>query len=162
QPSEKRMLNVLTDVLTKSGNRLLSMSADCQQLADWNAGRRKLLDDYAQYQVGMAAEGMPPAETIGQTCATLRAEGDKILSRDHPSIKSRVESALDKVKMNQATFLGVLGEDPTACYAGLLQNLRTEVGTDKTQVVAFAVTIARNRTLFVYRTTSYVNSNTVE
>ena len=45
-PSDKRVLATLTDVLAKSGNRLLSMSADCQQLADWRATKRPLLDDY--------------------------------------------------------------------------------------------------------------------
>jgi hypothetical protein len=42
----------------------------------------------------------------------------------------------------------VLAEDPTGCYAGLLQKLRTEAGTDKTEVVMFVATIVKKRLVF--------------
>ena len=48
--SDKRMITTLGGLLEKSGNKLLGMSADCQQLTDWHSGKRQLLDDYAQYQ----------------------------------------------------------------------------------------------------------------
>ena len=67
-PSDKRMLTIVGDLLTKSGNKLLSMSADCGQLASWRTARRKLLDDYAQYQMSLALIDKPPSETIKQTC----------------------------------------------------------------------------------------------
>lgn len=44
-PSDKCMLATLTDLLAKSGNKLLSMSADCQQLTDWRTPKRPRLDD---------------------------------------------------------------------------------------------------------------------
>ena len=162
EPSDKRMLTVLTDILAKSGNKLLGMTADCRQLTDWRAGKRKLLDDLGQYQTSIAQMDKPTAEPVKQTCATLRAQGDELLAKQMPDIKSRVESALEKVKINNTSFMGVLAEDPTACYAALLQKLRTEVGTDKTQVNAFATTIVKNKSIFVYRITPYVNSASVD
>ena len=45
--SDKRMLSIVGGLLTQSGNKLLSMSADCKQLTDWRSARRQLLDDYA-------------------------------------------------------------------------------------------------------------------
>jgi hypothetical protein len=161
-PSDKRMLTVLTDIIAKSGNKLLAMSADCRQLTDWRAGKRSLLDDLGQYQTPTALMDKPSVEPVKQTCATLRAEGDKLLSNQLPDIKARVESALEKVKLNNTTFLGVLAEEPTACYAALLQKIRTEAGTDKTQVTAFATTIIKNKSVFVYRIGLYANSASVD
>ena len=159
--SDKRMITTLTELLGKSGNKFLGMSADCRQLADWHSGKRQLLDDYAQYQTPIAGMDKPATETVAQTCAVLRAEGEKILANQLPDIKARVESTLKQIKMNETNFLGVLAEDPDACYAALIQKIRTEAGTDKTQVTMFAVTIIKDRTVFVYRFAVYANANSV-
>jgi hypothetical protein len=160
-PSDKRMLTIVGGLLTQSGNKLLGMSADCKQLGDWRAARRKLLDDYAQYQTSLALLDRAPSESIQQTCATLREEGNKIVSKEMPDLKARVEAALKKVKMNQTTFIGVLAEEPRACYAGLVQQIHTEAGIDKTQLSLFAVTAVKNRTVFVYRFTVHTGSESV-
>jgi hypothetical protein len=160
--SDQRMVSTLTDLLAKSGNKLLAMSADCGQLADWRTGKRKLLDDYAQYQTPIGSMDKPPSETIAQTCATLRAEGNKILANQMPDIKARVESTLKQIKMNSTSFIGVLAEDPDACYAGLIQKIHTEAGTDKTQVTMFAVTLTKAKSVFVYRFSVYRDAHTVD
>ncbi len=89
-PSDKRMLTIVGGLLEKSGNKLLSMSADCAQLTSWRSGQRRLLDDYAQYQAQLAIIDKPPSEAIAQTCATLREEGNKIVAQQTPDIKARV------------------------------------------------------------------------
>jgi hypothetical protein len=160
-PSDKRMISTLTDLLAKSGNRLLGMSADCRQLTDWHSGKRQLLDDYAQYQTPIAGMDQPPSETVAQTCTTLRNEGNKILANQMPDIKARVESTLSKIKMNETSFLGVLGEEANACYAGLVQRIHTEAGTDKTQITAFAISTIKNRSIFTYRFAVYQTADTV-
>jgi hypothetical protein len=160
-PSDKRMITTLTDLLAKSGNKLLSMSADCRQLTDWRSGKRQLLDDYAQYQTPIAGMDQPPSETVAQTCTTLRNEGNKILANQMPDIKARVESTLSKIKMNETSFLGVLGEEANACYAGLVQRIHTEAGTDKTQITAFAISTIKNRSIFTYRFAVYQTADTV-
>jgi len=160
--SDRKMITTLSGLLEKSGNKMLAMSADCRQLAEWRASKRQLLDDYAQYQTAIAGIDQPPAETIQQTCTTLRAEGDKILSTQTPDIKKNVEEALKKVKMNQNSFLGVLGEEPNACYAGILQQIHTQADTDKTQVTVFAITIVKNRTIFVYRFAVFTSSEVID
>jgi hypothetical protein len=160
--SDQRMISTLTDLLAKSGNKLLGMSADCGQLAAWRAGNRQLLDDFAQYQTPIAGMDKPPSEPVAQTCSVLRAQGEKILANQMPDIKARVENTLKQIKMNETNFLGVLAEDPDACYAALIQKIRTEAGTDKTQVTMFAVTIVRNRSVFLYRFAVYRDAKTVD
>jgi hypothetical protein len=160
--SDKRLLTTIGDLVSKSGNRLLGYSVDCGELAAWHASKRQLLDDYAQYQTPIAtmeASGSP--ESIKQTCATLRAEGEKIASNQFPDMKSRVESAFKKTKLNESIFIGVLAEEPTACYSGLIQKLHTEADTDKTQLTLFAVTIVKGKSIFVYRFAVYASSDTV-
>jgi hypothetical protein len=160
-PSDKRMLSIVGGLLEQSGNKLMSMSADCKQLTDWRSARRQLLDDYAQYQTSIALFDKPPAETVAQTCTTLREEGNKIVAKEMPDLKARVEAALKKVKMNQTTFIGVLADEPRACYAGLVQQIHTQAGIDKTQLSLFAVTAVKNRTVFVYRFTVHTGSNSI-
>ncbi|HXW25507.1 MAG TPA: hypothetical protein VEK73_12260 [Xanthobacteraceae bacterium] len=160
-PSDQQMITTLSGLLEKSGNKLLAMSADCQQLTDWRTGRRQLLDDYAQYQTIIAGMDKPPSESVAQTCATLHAQGDKILADQLPDIKARVESTLKQIKINQTNFLGVVAEEPGACYAALVQRIRTEAGVDKTQVTIFAVTIVKNRTVLFYRFAVYQDSGTL-
>jgi hypothetical protein len=154
------MLTVIGELVTKVGNKLLVMSANCKQLAEWRTRKRPLLDDFAQYQT--PTSDSPPAETVAQTCATLRAQGAEITSKQEPDIKANIERALKNVKLNETRFIGILAEDPGACYGGLLQKLHTEVGTDKVQLTVFATTIVRNRSHFVYRMAVYANSGSVD
>jgi hypothetical protein len=160
--SDKHMTEVLGGLLEKSGNKLLVMSADCRQLADWHTGKRKLLDDYGQYQTQIATMDQPPSETVAQTCTTLRNEGNKILANQLPDIKKRVEATMSKIKLNQTSFIGVLAEDNDACYAGLIQKIHTEANTDKTQITAFAISIVKNKTVFIYRFALYRGPQSVD
>jgi trypsin-like peptidase len=160
--SDNRLITVLGDLLQKSGNKLLAMSADCYQLEDWHTGKRQLLDDYAQYQTPIASMNKPPSETVAQSCNTLRARGNRILANQLPDIKARVESTLSNIKMNETSFIGVLGEDNDACYAGLLQKIHTEADTDKTQITVFAISIVKKKFVFSYRFSVYRNPQTVD
>ena len=42
-----------------------------------------------------------------------------------------------------------------------MQKIKTEIGTDKTQVTLFAVTILKDRSVFAYRFAVYLGANTV-
>jgi len=158
-PTDKRMLDTLGDAVAKSrGNALLAMAADCQQLADWRAGRR-LLGDYGQYQ----APPNPAAneETFKETCAALRTQGGQTVSDVKKDLKSRMEESVRQMKVNDQRFVGFLGEDSAACYVALLQKLKTEDGTEVTQLTVLAITSVKDRFLFVNRYAPYVNADTV-
>jgi hypothetical protein len=164
QASDKRMLDAVRGMISGT-NRLLAMSAACQQLTDWRSGKRPLLDDFAQYQtLEQMAETEVPApydRAIADLCSELRAQGDQLLSGMMPDIKSRAEKVMANVKVNEMRFMGVLAEDPNACYAGILQKFRTEAGTDKTQVGVFVTTIIRGKVVYYYLFSQYANSDTI-
>jgi hypothetical protein len=161
-PIDNRAITPISHVLEKSGNKLLGASADCGQLADWRLGKRQLLDDYTTYQRRIVLMDKPPTESVGQRCKIPRARGNTIVAEQLPDIKARVESVLANVKVNEMSFIGVLAEDPNACYAGLIQKIRTEAGTDKTQLTVTATSIIRNRLIYVVRHAVYQNPDTVK
>ena len=160
--SDKHMTTMLGGLLEKSGNKLLAMSDDCGQLTEWHTRKRLLLDDYGQYQTQIATMDKPPSETIAETCTTLRNEGNKILANQLPDIKKRVEATMTNIKLNETRFMGVLGEDNDACYAGLIQKIHTEANTDKTQITAFAISIVKNKSVFTYRFGLYRGPQSVD
>ena len=158
-PTDKRMLDTLGDAVAKSrGNVLLAMAADCQQLADWRAGRR-LLGDYGQYQAPPNAAANE--ETFKETCAALRTQGGQTLSNVKKDLKARMEEAVRQTKVNDQRLVGFLGEDPMACYVALVQKLKAEDGTEVTQLAVLAITSVKDRFLFVNRYAPYVNADTV-
>jgi hypothetical protein len=100
-----------------------------------------------------------PRETIARACASAK-ESDEVSSDEMPDIKTRIETAFKKIKVNQTASLGVLAEEPSACYAGLLRQVQREAG-DKTQLCVFALTTVKNRWVFIYRFTVYTGSDSV-
>jgi hypothetical protein len=161
-PFESRVVALTSKVLEQLGNRLLAVSTDCGQLADARAGRRRQLDDVVQYQTQIAAMNMPAARSVAQVCEILRARGSTILPNEMTEIKARFASTLEKIRVNETSDLGVLAEDANACYAALVQKLRTEAGTDKMVVGECAVIIIKNRTVNVCRFAVYQNPDTVD
>jgi hypothetical protein len=165
QPSDARMLQITEGALTGVGNRLLAFYADCKQLGDWRTGKRPLLEDFAQYQTTIAAAGAPapaaPEEEIKQLCSKQRADGERTMSGLASDIKARVEEAVRGVKVNQMRFLGVVGEEPGACYAALVQRLKAETGKDVTMMSVYATMFIKGKVVHYYLYSPYRSSQTV-
>jgi hypothetical protein len=163
-PADSHVVTTISGMVAQGGNALLGMSADCQELAEWRAGKRPLLDDYGQYQTMTGLEDQlvaSPNAAIQQTCASLRAQGNEMVSNNTPNVKSIIEGALKNVKMNSVTFAGVFAEDQMGCYAGEIQNLHAANGTEKTQLILIAVTVVKNKYIYVYRMAVYTSSDIV-
>jgi hypothetical protein len=161
-PSDKRMVTTTSSLVEKSGNKLVGISADCRQLADWRAGKRQLLDDYGQYQTPIAQMDQlvaAPEDSIHQLCSTLRAQGSDVVSTVAPDVKANIESALKKVKVNNMAFVGVLAEDDTACYGAQIQRMQAENGADKTQIILIGITVLKNKYIFVDRFAVYASTD---
>lgn len=163
QPADGRMLLGVEKALVE--NRLLAAYADCKQLTDWRAGKRGLLEDFAQYQTSVAAVDAPPpadpVEALKQICAKLRAEGEKLVSGVAPDMKSRVEKATKEVKVNQSRFMGVVAEEPTACYGAVAQRFKAETGKDVTIIGLFATTYVKGKLVYYYLFAPYRSAQTL-
>lgn len=165
QAADARMIGAIARTLAMMGNRLLSLSADCAELAEWRTGKRQLLDNLAQHQTMVSWENarlvVTPQTTIKQTCAEMRARGGQLVSDMASTANERIEEVLKTVKIDEAKFLGVLGEEPLVCYAALVQRTATEAGTEKTQLTVFATTIVGQKLIYYYRLAPYLGGETV-
>jgi hypothetical protein len=165
QPGDARMLQATEGMLAGVGNRLLGFYADCKQLTDWHTGKRPLLEDFSQYQTLQSAANSAappnPEEAIKQLCSQQRQEGEKMMSGLAPDLKARVEEAVRGVTVNQTRFLGVVGEEPSVCYAALAQRIKAESGKDVTLVSVFATTFIKGKIVYYYLYSPYRSAQTV-
>jgi hypothetical protein len=159
---DKRLYDTVRAVLPAS-NTLLLMMGDCAELDAWHTGKRKTLDSQAQYQTltRMMGDETVPTELIKQTCEALRAQGDKILADQIPDIQARAERELKQIKVGEGRFLGVVGEEPLACYAAILQKLTAEDKTEKTIVVLYATTVIKGKLLYYYLFAPFTGEGTM-
>jgi hypothetical protein len=156
-PSEKRMLTTVGEIVKRGGNALLNMSADCQQLAAWDAHQRQFIDDLAQY-LSPLADAVP--QSIKESCAELRSQGDQFTKDAHQQINENLEQMASKMTFQSSKFAGVLDEDANTCYAAILQKLQTEAGTDKVQLGVLAMTIVKGHSINLYRFGPYSGVDT--
>jgi hypothetical protein len=162
--ADARIIKAIEGMLA-SDNRLLAAFADCKQLTQWRAGKRPLLDDIAQYQTPARTVDAPapaaPEDMLKQVCAKMREEGEKTVAGLAADIKTRIEQVMKDVKHNQMRFLGVVAEEPTACYAVIVQRFKAETGKDVTQAALFATTFVKGKLVYYYLFAPYQSPYTV-
>lgn len=149
---------IVSAYLRGSGIRLLAMSADCDQLAEAREGKRREVDDVVQYQVEIGDEKTPPVLSIVKMCSILRLQSKSPIGTD---INARLAGTIEKIKVSETGFIGVIGEEENACYAAMLSKAWTETGTQKVLVGLHAATIIRNRAIGVRRYAVYQNPDTI-
>jgi hypothetical protein len=155
-PSDKRVYELVERGLAGQ-NELLLAAADCDQIEPWRNGARPTLDDFTQVQVGLVHRTRNLAgreeATSREICAALRKHGDALITGPVEAVRERFNRASDVVKLNETQLVGVVHEDADACYASLLQRIRTEQGTDKLILCVYAHVVVRGRLLYMYRYT---------
>jgi hypothetical protein len=154
--SDKRVYDLVERGLA-GRNELLLAAADCEQIGPWRDGQRPTLDDFTQVQVGLSYRNRDltghEVETAQEICTSLRKYGDAIVTGPMNEVRDRFNKMSEAVKLNETKFIGVVHEDPEACYASLVQRVRTDAGTDKLILSVFAHVVVRGRLLYIYRYT---------
>jgi hypothetical protein len=151
-------LAITSAYLRGSAIRLLTMSADCDQLAEARKGKRRQLDDETQYQVQLADEKTPPVLSVAASCSILRHQTKSPVGVD---IKARLAGIVEKIKVNQTGTIGVLGEDKNGCHSAILYKAWSE-GTQKMVVGLDAATVLSKRAIAVRRYAVYQNPDTID
>jgi hypothetical protein len=162
--AEARAVSVTERML--STNRLLAFSADCEQLAEYRTTKGATpLDNIAQYQTLVSWENrqLPaaPEAVIKRVCEQMRSQGEKVVLDSTPEIKARAEEVLKNVKVNDLQLVGVVAEEPLACYVALLKKFSAEFGTEKTSAVLMAATIVNSKLIYCYVYAPYASSATI-
>jgi hypothetical protein len=158
---DKRMIVAIRGMI--GTNTLLSMSADCGQLRTWHAKSGILLQNMLQYQTMSSwLDKAVTSEDIKGACDTVAAEGDKLTSEQLPDVRSRAETFMKKVDIQGNQFLGVLENKPgEVCFSAMLQRYKAETGAQIVQLNVWATTRIREKLVYVYYFSPYVDSGTI-
>lgn len=161
QHNDARMLAAIEGMLKGTNNKVLLAGADCGELTEWRDARRPYIDHLVQYQTLHEYDYVANRPDIHAVCEAMRAQGEQMASDDLPRVRARTEEIMKNAKFNESKFLGVLGEEPDACYAALLQKLVSAAGAAKEQVNAFFTGLLRGKYVYMYLTAPYADGNTV-
>ena len=160
--ADSRMLTTARGL--DSVNLVLTIFADCNQLATWRSTSNTLLKDMIFFKT-LKSYARPADQStesvIKQACAETRAGGDKMIKDGEPDLRARAETFLKKVDIVGTQFLGVMDEAPGVCYASLLQKMKAENGENIAVVVMYTISFVRNELVFLYRNSRYVDSSSL-
>jgi hypothetical protein len=164
--ADAEVLKVMGAAGQKTNNRILVVSADCEVLAEWRAGKRPTLNKLSHYQTSVSEENQPlkggtPEAVIRALCNEMRSRAQQIIDQSSriKDVKSRVEKLMGDLKINEMKFLGVLDEEPLVCYAASLLKLQTESGSI-TQVTTLASTVLNQKLIYSYLIAEHENEDT--
>lgn len=162
--ADQQVLSVVQTALGAT-NRLIGMSADCNQLEEIRQGKSKPLANYAQYQTltTLMDGALPtaPASFIKQLCTMMRAEGEKMMGQLEAGIKSRMEFAAKNAKVNSVNLVGVVDEEEEVCYFAALISAVMANGVKNDQLSLGAVTVVDGKLVYYYLFQPYAKSDDV-
>ncbi len=165
QAADARMLATVNEMLGATGNRLVVASAECKQLKEWRKGKRASIDNLAQYQTLSSLEegqlSAPPEIAIKELCDQMRAQAEQLMDDVAGNLRDRAEKAMQSVKFEDTKFLGVIAQEPLACYGGLLQKSKAEGGAERGEVTVFATTVIKGKIVYSYLFAPFVGGDTV-
>jgi hypothetical protein len=79
----------------------------------------------------------------------------KTLDAKTSDLNARLEASMVGIKLNEQRTLGVLDEEPSVCYYGLIQKILAQTGTEKTTVSIIAGTLVKGKIVFLKLTAPY-------
>jgi hypothetical protein len=163
--SDAPLIGRLHTTMTKTGNRLLVISADCGELRDWRNGKRQDLDHMAQYQTIIELENEPlpstPEQMIKNYCANMNTLGSQSTGATAQDAQERAELASKLLRLNEIRFLGVVAEDPFVCYAATLQKFKIDTHDPTTQLAIIATTLLRGKVVQFYLFAPYAGQKSI-
>jgi hypothetical protein len=146
-------------------NEELAMFVACDRLKAWRDGKTDDLGDTADYQVQvkMKTQNFSAQEMIPTTCKILRKQGAAIVKGTEGQIAENfksIEALAGKIQLNSQEMYGVLHEDKTGCYAGLLQKLELN-DKPETVFVVMTITVVKGKVLYFYHGSSLTGPSTI-
>ncbi len=145
-PADRGIIDTVERVVAGS-NRVLIAFAECEQRAEFRAGRRTVLDDYGQYMTPArgGAVTLPPATFAQQMTDLFKKQGAEMIQGAEADTRERLGSLKLGIRMGENRMLGVLRTDEKASYIGIVQNLGLPDGSTKLQVGIAAFGIQKQR-----------------
>lgn len=154
-----------TQQAIQSHNEELAMFVDCQRLKDWRNGKTDDLGDTADYQVPlkMKTQSFASNEIISATCDVFRKQGAAIIKDTGEQIANNfnsIEAFAGKIQLNNQKMYGVLHEDKSGCYAGVVQKLQIK-NKAQTIFIILAITVVKGKIIYVYHSSGLKSGETI-
>lgn len=150
----------------QGANEMLLHTADCNNLQNARTGRTPYLNDFHQAQVALQFKATElrgqEAAAAKEICQSLRVEGAKIEQQVGGEIKERVKNLQAGIQVNETKALGVLGEDQSACYSGILMNVQTPSGDKRIILGVYSMLVLNGRLVFLYHFIAEPPGNAVD
>jgi hypothetical protein len=136
QPNEKMLLDITT-ANNQASNHLVAYFVPCNDLMAYRAGAITSMTEYGILFVPLVGGSFQPAPdgraaTLRQVAASLPGIDTAMMEE----IERQAQSSQGGVKIEGAQFLGLLGQDENAIYAGMLLDV-----SDGQQTLAAAAVI---------------------
>jgi hypothetical protein len=163
-PMDSQVL-AATQQAIQSTNEELAVFVACDRLKAWHDGKTDDLGDTADYQIkhDMKTRNFPPDKILPVTCSLLRKQGANLIKSKQEQIMkdlNSIKAFAGTVKLNDQKLYGVLHEDRTGCYAGLVQTLEVD-GKLTTGFVVMAIIVVKGKVLYLYHGSDLVGPETI-
>jgi hypothetical protein len=154
-----------TQQAIQSVNEELALFVACDRLTAWRDGKTDDLGDTADYQVQskLKTQNFSPEKILPVTCTLLRKQGGDILNGKQEQIAkdfNSIKALAGQVKLNEQQVYGVLHEDKTGCYAGIVQKFEVS-GKAETVFVVMAITVVKGKVLYLYHGSGLSDPETI-
>ncbi len=162
--SDSRLIKYLEDA-NQNINQINLVFADCEQLRLWRKGESATLNDYGYVlaPLGLVNKklNMSRKEYLSQMENIFRKQGIKFLNKSTSDIKKVIERHFPAVELNETKSLGIIHQDNNALYFGIIQNIQTEEGKQKTMLGLFAITLVSKKSVNFYLWKEYQGERTI-
>jgi len=157
---DAQLIALITHSMERGPNKLMAVSADCGELAQFRAGRRNDLERLAHYQASRKHETIaPPPGFIKDACKGLRAEAPDFTAQTS-AIARQVEDVFKGFKSDGLNILGVFGEDNRACYFASVHRYTIQ-GIQQQQLGISATLFVKDRLLFFYNFSPFTSADVI-
>jgi hypothetical protein len=147
-------------------NEEVAVFARCDRLKAWRDGKADNLGNTADYQVSLRMKGqnVSAQQAIPGVCAEFRKKGVALVKGAENEIDERYDSVKElagKLKINSQEMYGILHEDKSGCYAGIIQKLNIN---DKAETVFIvqAITVVKGKMLFFYHGSDFDGPSAIQ
>jgi hypothetical protein len=162
QPAEREIIE-LTRQINQGRNLVMAMFADCGELESLrNQGRA--LDNYGGYLAPLSAGTEPLAMPRSQFLAAIAqavAQQDPVAAIEG-EMRERVERANLSLEVGEMAGLGLIHQDDTAVYTGVIQSLVMQDGSSERVVAITGITLVQGHPVSVNLFAPFRDSATLE
>jgi hypothetical protein len=166
--NHNRLIQMQRDV-QKGVNEVLFLSADCDQLSDWESGRKPTLDDYGLVLSPSSAVNKKFDLTNDQFVSVMRhhlvnlgaKEIDHVVDKYVDRLNDVLEESFGSIRVNETEMLGILSQDKNGLYVGMSQLLTTETGENKRQIGVASFLLIKGKPITLNLYTIYRGASTI-